>query len=53
MGYVDEMILGFTNRTVESHQGVGERGHDNAREAFGSHSATEVTVPQGEKTVSE
>ena len=53
MDYVAEMILGFTNRTVESHQGVGERGHDNAREAFRSHSAAEVTVSQREKTVSE
>ena len=48
-----EMISGFTNRTVESHQGVRERGYDNAGEALGSHSAAKVTVPQGEKAVSE
>ena len=48
-----EIILGITNRAVESHQGVGKRGHDNAGEALWSHSAAKVTVPQGEKAVSE
>ena len=48
-----EIILGFTNRAAESHQGVRERGHDNAGEALGSHSAAKVAVPQGEKAVSE
>ena len=45
-------LKGITSRTIKQNKRTGEGGHDNERQTFGSNSATQITVPKGEKTVS-